>query len=58
MAAFSHFVVPIAREFNPDLIFVSAGFDAAPGDIGGCKVNDVIVSLAHVSFNACCCICA
>ena len=30
-------VLPIAYEFAPDLIVVSAGFDAAAGDpIGGC----------------------
>eukprot|EP01134_Creolimax_fragrantissima_P001953 CFRG1953T1 len=39
MAAFLYIVIPIAREFAPDVIIVSAGFDAADGDlIGGCKV--------------------
>ena len=31
VAAFYHFVLPIARQFDPDMIFVSAGFDAAEG---------------------------
>jgi acetoin utilization deacetylase AcuC-like enzyme len=31
VAAFYHFVIPIARQFEPDMIFVSAGFDAAEG---------------------------
>lgn len=36
MAAFQHVLLPIAYEFNPTLIIVSAGFDAAIGDpIGG-----------------------
>jgi histone deacetylase 6 len=36
MAAFSHVIVPIAHEFRPDLVIVSAGFDASAGDpIGG-----------------------
>ena len=32
LAAFEHVLVPIAKEFNPDLVIVSAGFDAAQGD--------------------------
>ena len=37
LAAFLHVILPIAYEFAPDLIVVSAGFDAAVGDpIGGC----------------------
>ena len=37
LAAFSHVILPIAYEFAPELIVVSAGFDAAAGDpIGGC----------------------
>lgn len=40
LGAFNHVLVPIAYEFNPDLIIVSAGFDAAEGDpIGGCRVT-------------------
>jgi len=40
MAAFEHVVVPIAKEFKPDLIIVSAGFDAVQGDpLGDCNVS-------------------
>nr|XP_043616434.1 histone deacetylase 15-like [Erigeron canadensis] len=34
--AFEHVVLPIAREFAPDITIISAGFDAAKGDILGC----------------------
>ena len=37
MAAFQRIVMPIAQEFDPDLVIVSAGFDAAAGD--DCKFN-------------------
>ncbi|XP_037882167.1 histone deacetylase 6-like [Glossina fuscipes] len=38
--AFQHIILPIAYEFNPQLVLVSAGFDAAVGDhLGGCKVT-------------------
>ncbi|KAF2491543.1 hypothetical protein BU16DRAFT_121413 [Lophium mytilinum] len=38
--AFEEIVIPIAREFNPDLVIVAAGFDAAEGDeLGGCHVS-------------------
>lgn len=40
MAAFQKIVMPIAQEFNPDLVIISAGFDAADGDeLGGCFVT-------------------
>ncbi|KIM99022.1 hypothetical protein OIDMADRAFT_43096 [Oidiodendron maius Zn] len=40
MAAFQRIVMPIAREFDPDLVVISAGFDAAAGDeLGGCYVT-------------------
>ncbi|KAH9898632.1 putative histone deacetylase A [Xylariomycetidae sp. FL2044] len=40
LAAFQKIVMPIAREFNPDLVIISAGFDAADGDeLGGCFVT-------------------
>ncbi|KAI8049036.1 hypothetical protein BDF22DRAFT_700847 [Syncephalis plumigaleata] len=33
-------VLPVGKEFNPDLVVVSAGFDASEGDpIGDCKVS-------------------
>lgn len=40
MAAFQKIVMPIAQEFGPDFVVVSAGFDAADGDeLGGCFVS-------------------
>ncbi|KAL7419556.1 Histone deacetylase hda1 [Cryptotrichosporon argae] len=38
--AFQKIVMPIAYEFAPDLVIISAGFDAADGDqLGGCNVT-------------------
>lgn len=38
--AFQQIVMPIAIEFDPDLVIIAAGFDAAEGDmLGGCKVT-------------------
>lgn len=40
MYAFERVVLPIAFEFDPDLVIISSGFDAAEGDIiGGCMVT-------------------
>ncbi|XP_050461613.1 histone deacetylase 6 isoform X2 [Cataglyphis hispanica] len=40
IAAFQQIVMPIAYQFNPELILVSAGFDACVGDpLGGCLVS-------------------
>ncbi|XP_004612981.1 histone deacetylase 6 isoform X3 [Sorex araneus] len=40
LAAWHRLVLPVAYEFNPELILVSAGFDAARGDpLGGCLVT-------------------
>lgn len=40
MAAFQKIIMPIAQEFNPDLVIVAAGFDAAEGDeLGACHVS-------------------
>ncbi|KAM9577234.1 protein deacetylase HDAC6 isoform 2-T4 [Trichechus inunguis] len=40
LAAWHRLVLPIAYEFNPELVLVSAGFDAAQGDpLGGCQVS-------------------
>ncbi len=48
MAAFNHVIVPIAHEYSPDLIIVSAGFDASAGDpIGGW------VPCGHLSHSNC-----
>ena len=32
MLAFENIILPVAKEYNPQLILVSAGFDAAKGD--------------------------
>ncbi|KAJ9505546.1 hypothetical protein QJQ45_011854 [Haematococcus lacustris] len=43
LTAFHALVLPIAYEFNPSLIIVSAGFDAADGDpVGGCRLTPEI----------------
>lgn len=40
--AFHQVVMPIAAEFGPDLVIISAGFDAAMGDpLGGCNVTPI-----------------
>ncbi|KAL8381002.1 hypothetical protein RB595_005345 [Gaeumannomyces hyphopodioides] len=40
MAAFQKIIMPIGREFDPDLVIISSGFDAAAGDqLGGCFVS-------------------
>ena len=41
LAAFDLVVDPIARSFDPDLVIIAAGFDAAEGDpLGGMRVTD------------------
>lgn len=32
-------LMPVAEKFNPDIVLVSAGFDAARGDMGECDVT-------------------
>lgn len=40
MLAFEQIVMPMGREFQPDLVIISSGFDAADGDtIGQCHVT-------------------
>ncbi|XP_066212385.1 histone deacetylase 6 isoform X1 [Saccopteryx leptura] len=40
LVAWHRLVLPIAYEFNPELVLVSAGFDAAWGDpLGGCQLS-------------------
>ncbi|KAJ0047892.1 hypothetical protein Pint_16243 [Pistacia integerrima] len=40
LAVWDHILLPVAKEFAPDIIIVSAGFDAAAGDpLGGCLVT-------------------
>ena len=48
MHAFQHVVLPVANEFAPDFVFISAGFDAAHGDLlGGCHISPV--GYAHMT---------
>ena len=38
--AFFSIILPVAYQFNPDLVLVSSGFDAARGDpLGRCKIS-------------------
>ncbi|GJN32991.1 hypothetical protein PR202_gb21543 [Eleusine coracana subsp. coracana] len=40
IAAWDHVLLPVAEAFDPDMILVSAGFDAALGDpLGGCCIT-------------------
>ncbi|AQZ14349.1 HDA1 (YNL021W) [Zygosaccharomyces parabailii] len=40
MLAFEQIVMPMGREYRPDLVIISSGFDAADGDtIGQCHVS-------------------
>ncbi|EEF47766.1 histone deacetylase 5 [Ricinus communis] len=40
LAVWDHILIPVAKEFNPDMIIISAGFDAAVGDpLGGCRIT-------------------
>jgi acetoin utilization deacetylase AcuC-like enzyme len=38
-AVWEHVLMPVAKEFQPDLVLVSAGFDSAIGDLGECTVT-------------------
>jgi len=53
MAAFAKIVMPIAYEFSPELVLVSAGFDAAAGDpLGGYKVSANCFALMTYQLSA------
>lgn len=39
LAVWEKLLMPVAEEFNPDFVLVSAGFDAARGDVGECSVT-------------------
>lgn len=41
VAAMEHVVLPIATEYNPDIIIISAGFDAAEGDPLGTMLSGI-----------------
>ncbi|KXS13295.1 Arginase/deacetylase, partial [Gonapodya prolifera JEL478] len=48
LCAFEKVVMPVGREFDPDLVIISAGFDAAQGDpLGGCNVTPI--GYAHMT---------
>ncbi|TBU50538.1 histone deacetylase complex protein [Dichomitus squalens] len=50
--AFQRIVMPIALEFSPDLVMISAGFDAADGDdLGECHVSPA--GYAHMTHMLC-----
>ncbi|KAG8936674.1 Histone deacetylase hda1 [Tulasnella sp. 418] len=50
--AFLRIVMPIAYEFNPELVIISAGFDAADGDkLGECHVTPA--GFAHMTHMLC-----
>ncbi|KAH8820591.1 histone deacetylase [Xylogone sp. PMI_703] len=53
MAAFQRIVMPIAQEFDPDFVIISAGFDAAAGDeLGGCFVTPACYShMTHMMMS-------
>ncbi|KAF2398164.1 putative histone deacetylase [Trichodelitschia bisporula] len=60
--AFQQIVMPVAYEFNPDLVLISAGFDAADGDtLGACFVSpngyalmtSMLLTLANGKVVAC-----
>ena len=62
LQAFQQIVMPVAREFDPDLVVVASGFDAADGDyLGGCFVSPacyaqmthMLMSLADGKVVAC-----
>eukprot|EP00736_Rhodelphis_marinus_P010463 Rmarinus@m.24344 len=49
LAAFDHLVMPVLREYAPDLIIISAGFDAALGDpLGGFNLTPA--GYAHMTY--------
>merc|ERR1712187_246402 len=53
-AAWEQVLLPVVREFKPELVLVSAGFDAAHGDVGGCSVSPIgFARLTRLLQNAC-----
>ena len=53
-AAFRSIVIPIAKEFQPDIVLVSAGFDAAAGHspaLGGYRVTAACECVLFVHEN-------
>ena len=58
MAAFSQLVLPIAYQYNPQLVLVSAGFDAAVNDpVGGvCGSRVLAIRRVRAGFNVSACV--
>lgn len=53
LSAFCHVLLPVAYEFCPELVLVSAGFDSGIGDPEGemCATPDVFAHLTHLLMN-------
>ncbi|GLD58977.1 histone deacetylase 10 [Lates japonicus] len=53
LSIFCHLLLPVAYEFNPDLVLVCAGFDSAIGDPEGemCATPDIFAHLTHLLMN-------
>lgn len=39
LAVWDQILLPMAQEYQPELVLISAGFDAAAGDLGECNVS-------------------
>jgi len=48
IAAFQQVVMPIAYQFNPELVLISAGFDACIGDTLGGK--SILVTKSIIAY--------
>ncbi|XP_048863310.1 polyamine deacetylase HDAC10 isoform X2 [Brienomyrus brachyistius] len=50
LSVFFHVLLPVAYEFNPELVMVSAGFDSAIGDPEGqmCATPEIFGHLTHL----------
>lgn len=46
LAVWDHVLVPVAKSYDPDMVLISGGFDAALGDpLGGCRLTPYGYSL-------------
>ncbi|XP_059074393.1 histone deacetylase 5 isoform X2 [Cryptomeria japonica] len=46
LAVWDHVLIPVAKSYDPDIILISGGFDAALGDpLGGCRLTPYGYSL-------------
>lgn len=48
IAIFRQIIIPVCNEFAPDLVIVSAGFDAAKGDILGKRMSLTSTGYEHI----------